>query len=433
MAATGSWEGAKLGVLIAVVVAIGCGLAYRFVSPAPPRVIRLAAGQPDGAYARFAERYRVELLRHGVELQIRHSAGTQENFSLLRSGEVDVALVQTGIDEPGEEEPLRSLGAMFYEPLWIFVRSELGTEILADLEGKRLDAGAEGSGTRALAERLLRDNQITDANAEMLGLADVDRVRALAEGRVDAAFVVANVDSPLLAAFVDQDGSELLDFRRAEAYARRDRTMSRLSLPEGVLDFARNIPPREKILLGVVSEMIAGPDLHPVLVDVLLGAANAVHGPGDIFAAPGVFPNARQVAFPLSPEADRYFEHGPPVLQRYLPFWVATQIDRLKVMLIPLLVLLVPLARAFPPTYRWRVRSRIYRWYGDLMEVDIDPATQYGTEEIERRQARVREIESEVAALSTPASYGEELYALRQHVGLVRRRLNAARDAAQAA
>ncbi|MAI78374.1 MAG: C4-dicarboxylate ABC transporter substrate-binding protein, partial [Deltaproteobacteria bacterium] len=161
--------------------------------------------------------------------------------------------------------------------------------------------------------------------------------------------------------------------------------------------------------------------------DLLLQAATRIHGQGDLFSEPGRFPSQRWVDLPLDPDAERYFKYGPPFLQRYMPFWAATQVDRLKVMLIPLIALLLPLIRVFPPTYRWRVRSRIYRWYRELRLAETMETDVLGDDEIALRLAEVDRIEAEVSKVETPTSYAEELYSLRLHVEFVRRQLESAK------
>jgi hypothetical protein len=236
---------------------------------------------------------------------------------------------------------------------------------------------------------------------------------------------VGSVDSPVIRTLVERSDIRLLDIKRAEAYTRLDRSLSQVRLPEGAIDLDRNIPSQDKRLISTVAELVVGPDFHPALVDLLLQAATRVHGGGDLFAAPGTFPSERWVDLPIDSDAARYFKFGPPFLQRYMPFWAATQVDRLKVMLIPLIALLLPLIRIFPPTYRWRVRSRIYRWYKELRLAETMSADLQSEAELQERLAEVDRIEAEVAKVETPSSYAEELYSLRLHVEFVRRQIEA--------
>lgn len=412
------------------VAIVGFVIAYQFVDPAPPERIVIATAAEDGAYHSFALRYRELLARHGVELELRSTAGSVENIDLLRdeSEDVDVAFVQGGIATQGAEPPLYSLASLYFEPLWVFHRRELELESLGDLAGKRLAVGAEGSGTRAVALKLLAENGVPGSARGLLPLGGQAAAQELLSGDIDAVFLVASPSAPAVDELLRSDRVTLLSFRRAEAYTRVHRFLSNLSLPEGVLDFEADIPAVDKVLLAPAATLVARADFHPALTDLLLQAASRVHGRGGLFEAPGEFPSTLYLDLPLSDEAERHFKYGPPFLQRYLPFWAATLIARLKVMLVPLLALLFPLFKVLPPTYRWRVRSRIYRWYRELLEMDakLHGSGEYKSAEIDL--ARLDRLESDVAKIHIPLSYADELYALRMHIDLMRRKIEKARS-----
>jgi hypothetical protein len=173
-------------------------------------------------------------------------------------------------------------------------------------------------------------------------------------------------------------------------------------------------------MLATVATVLVREDTHPALQDLLMQAAAETHGSAGIFQRPGDFPRAMAVDFPQSNEAERYYKSGKPWLQRYLPFWAATLIDRLVVMLIPVLALLIPIVKFAPALYGWRVRSRIYRRYGELKflesEVEASPQGHTRAEWLSRLDA----IEHEVNHLSTPLAFADMLYTLRGHIGLVR-------------
>ena len=122
----------------------------------------------------------------------------------------------------------------------------------------------------------------------------------------------------------------------------------------------------------------------------------------------------------MSREAKRYYKSGPSFLQRYLPFWVATFIDRTKVMLLPLLALFFPLFKLMPMVYRWRFRSRIYRWYKKLAEVDSELQTDDPTANLAENISRLNRIEVQVSQTSVPLSFANELYHLRLHIEMLR-------------
>ncbi|MDH3475609.1 MAG: hypothetical protein OEM59_18165, partial [Rhodospirillales bacterium] len=294
------------------------------------------------------------------------------------------------------------------------------------LAGRRLAIGAEGSGTRAVALQLLADNDLTEPPTRLLPLEGMAAAEALLAGEVDAAFFVASPAAPVVRRLLEADEVRLMSLSRAEAYTRRYHFLSKLVLPEGVIDFERNLPPADVALLAPTANLVAREELHPALIVLLLRAAAEVHGAGGLFEQPGEFPSARFIDFPLSDTARRYFKSGPPLLQRFLPFWAADLIDRLLILLLPLVTLLIPLLRIVPPAYRWRVRSRIYRWYRELQEVDDSLEALGSRDQVGRNLAELDRIESEVKQLTVPLAYADSLYHLRLHIDFVREKLRRA-------
>ncbi len=417
----------KIGTPLALFVLVGFFVAYRFVDPAPPDRVVLATGPAGGAYATFGEAYRHRLADFDVELELRETAGSAENLRLLRTGAVDVAFVQGGVARDEDRVSLESLGSLFYEPLWIFLRAGTTAARLTDLEGRRIAIGPEGSGTRAVAGELLARNGLRGP----FSVEDVAKsAEALSSGEIDAAFMIAGADSPVVRRLLLAEGVTPFSFRRAEAYTRTHRFLAHVTLPEGMIDYARNLPASDVELVAPTANLVVRDALHPALVDLLVQAADALHGPGGVFEAPGEFPSPHAIDLPLNAEAHRFYEYGPPFLQRYLPFWLATLVDRLKVMLIPLVALLIPVFRLFPPIYRWRVRSRIYRWYTELREIDPRNRSEF---DLDAAIAEADRIEREVSEVEAPASYAQELYDLHLHLEFVQRQLAARRQSDPAA
>lgn len=404
--------------LLLVIVAFV--LAFQFIKPAPPDRVVMATGSPEGAYHLFAQRYAQYLAREGIELVLRPTAGSVENLKLLQQGDVSLALVQGGVDEGGGVSPLLSLGSLYYEPLWLFHRADVQIDSLRDLAGRPVAVGPKGSGTRALVGRLLRDNRVDD-EALWQGLGGQAAVEALQRGEVDAVFLVISAQSELLAGLLRDPQVTLFDFARADAYTRRYRFLNSLELPEGVVDLAENIPPHPVRLLAPTANLVSHPDLHPAVVDLMLQAVTEVHRDGGWFEGQDEFPIPGLLAFPLSKEAARFYKNGPPFLQRYLPFWAASLVDRLKVMLLPLLMLLLPLIKVMPPIYTWRMRARVYRWYDELEQAE--QRLSEGRRDTDWVCSELDRIESEVQRVKVPLSFTDQLYHLRQHIDLVRRQV----------
>jgi TRAP transporter TAXI family solute receptor len=393
-------------------------LAYQFIKPAPPQRVVMATGGEAGAYHGFAKRYAAHLAREGITLELRPTAGSVENLELLRRGEVALALVQGGVDDADAEPALVSLGSVYYEPLWLFHRRDLNIGRLPGLAGRRVAIGPQGSGTRALVTRLLQANGVDDAGG-WVGVGGQAAVDALLDGSVDAAFFVTSAQSELVDRLLRDPRIALSDFERAEAYSRRYRFLNHLELPEGVVDLAVNVPPQTVRLLAPTANLVSRPDLHPAVTDLLLQAATRVHRSGGWFEKQDEFPMPGLLAFPLSKDADRFYKHGPPFLQRFLPFWAASLVDRLKVMLLPLVVLMLPLIKVMPPIYTWRMRARVYRWYDQLERAEQSFAS--GQCDTGALFAELDRIDAEVQRVKVPLSFTDQLYHLRQHIDLVRR------------
>ena len=420
-AGRGSWDLLKLGGPTVLLVCLAFGLAFYFVDPSPPSRLVLATGEEGGAYAIFGRAYQDRLAAFGIDVELRSSASSRENLELLGAGEADVAFAQSGFGTAPDAPAFESLGSLYFEPLWVFHREGLGASELGDFDGLRLSIGPEGSGTRAIARELLAENGV---RGSFLGLSGEKALDALRAGEIDVMFLVASTASPVVQASLRSAEIEPFSFRRGAAYARTHRYLSRIVLPEGMIDYAKNIPRRDIVLVAPAANLVIRSDLHPALVDLLMQSAAEIHGVGGDFEEPGEFPRADFIDLPLNAEPRRYYQHGPPFLQRFLPFWLATLVDRMKVMLIPLVALLIPVFRLFPPLYRWRVRSRIYRWYTELRELDDpigNPESDATTLEEAAREAL--RIEREVSEVEAPASYAQELYDLRLHVEFVQRQI----------
>ncbi len=390
-------------------------LAYQFVDPAPPSSLTFSAGQPGGAYYANAERYRDFLQQRGIAVNILKSAGSMENIQRLKANTADIAFVQSGLVTTGQQQ-LLSLGSMYYEPLWVFVRHDLDVHFLSDLKGTKIAVGMAGSGTRALATRLLKDNGIDENNASLYNMTSEAAARALQHAQVDAVFIVSAASNNTVQALQKSSDIRLLNIARAEAYTRRIDSLSAIQLPQGALDLARNMPTEDVAMLASTATLVVNKHLHPALQDMIMQAAAAIHAGHSLFAGAGTFPTSRFIGMDLSDEAARFYKSGPPFLQRFLPFWAATMVDRLKVMLLPFIALLIPLFKVLPPLYRWRIRSRIYRWYEELGNIDTaldDGFNQSLLTDLER-------IETEIRKVHVPLSYAEELYDLRLHLALVR-------------
>jgi NMT1-like family len=419
-----------LGPILLLSIA-GIWFAVRFVRPAPPDTVIMTSG-PDGSMFRMiAEKYRSILARNRVTLKILPSNGSLENLQRLsdRSSAVDLGFIQGGVSAGVQAERLMSLGSVFYEPLAIFYRSDKPLNRLSQLTGKRLAIGGEGSGVRVLALTLLEANGIkVGGHTPLLDLSGEDAARALRERRIDAVFLMGDSATPtLMRQLVRMPGIRFFDFVQAEAYTRRFRYLTRLELPMGALDLGKNSPAQDLFLIAPTVELVARDNLHPAISDLLIEAAREVHGGANLLQHAGEFPAPLEHEFRISDDAVRYYKSGKSFLYRLLPFWLASLTDRAVVILVPVVVLLLPGLRLVPWLYQWRVKARIYRWYGALIGLERAGFSSSTPDRREEMLKRLDDIERGVNNMKMPLAFADQFYVLREHIRFVRDQLSSER------
>jgi uncharacterized protein len=412
----------KVWGMLTLVVVAGFVITYQYVGAPPPNVVRIATGGKNGAYFSFAERYARLLAADGIALEVVPTAGSVENFALLKKGDVSLALVQGGSATQEDKESLQSLGSLFFEPIWIFTRARQPVKEFSALKGKRLAVGSEGSGTYLLARQLLSAAGIDESNTTLIRADSAASVAELSRGSIDAAFFVASASAPLIREIQARREFQLVDFDRAAAYARWFPFLTAVTLAEGVLDLRGNLPARDTSLVAVSANLAARGDLNAGLIPALLNALAYVHQPGGLLERRRQFPSVDYVDLPLNQDAARYIVNGPSFLYRWLPYGWAVLLDRLKILIVPFLALMIPLFRIAPPLYNWRIRSKIYRWYSAVREIDLT-VQKNETVDADVMLARLMELEREVASVSVPLSYTGELYNLRLHIDLLQQEL----------
>jgi TRAP-type uncharacterized transport system substrate-binding protein len=424
-------------VLLALVLLFG---AYYLLKPQPPKRVVLATGSDQGAYAAFGKRYQEELKRYGIDVVLRPTVGSRENLRLLQDPKenVQVAFVQggsisaqpaEGAKEEDEKPPVMSLGSVFYEPLWLFYRADVGKKLskdgvireFAQFRGLNVNVGARGSGIPGVMSRLMAANLMDRDDIKRSNLDLVPGVVALLEGKLDAVAMVSAPESQLVQMLLQTPGVRMYEFAQAEAYVRRYRFLNAVTLPRGVVDLSRNVPPQDVVLVAATCSLVAREDLHPALVQLFVQAASRIHSGAGWIARAGQFPTAQNTEFPLARDAERYYRTGPPALQRYLPFWVANLVDRMWVAFISIIVILIPLSRILPPLYTFRIRSRVFRWYRDLRRIEDE----LGHKQADRARLLkdLDKLEAKAERVHVPLAYTDELYSLRSHIALVRARL----------
>ncbi|MGQ0698906.1 MAG: TAXI family TRAP transporter solute-binding subunit [Panacagrimonas sp.] len=412
-------------VLLIGVVAIA--LAMHYVRPAPPSTLVITTGPEGSTFHRNAERYKKIIESNGITLEIRTSGGSLENLDRLTDPDsgVDIGFVQGGVKAAGDTVDLVSLGSVFYQPISIFYRSPKPLGLLSELKGKRIVVGAMGSGTGVLALDLLKANGIEPGGpTELLNLKAEGARQALLDREVDAIFLSGDSAAPaIVREMMHSEGIRLYDFKQADGYVRRLRYLKKLQIPAGSFDLGENLPAEPLNMLAPTVELLARPGLHPALSDLLIEAAREVNSRAGMFQAAGEFPAPLQLDYPISDDADRFYKSGKTISYRYLPFWLASLLDRTLVVLVPLIVVLIPALRLVPVLYGWRITNRINHRYGEVMALERAALSPLTPDQKAALIERLGEIERSIIGAKMPEAYADQIYILRRHIKFVRERL----------
>lgn len=394
-----------------------------FIKPSSKKELTIATGSKNGNYYKTALKYKELLKKDGVKLNIINTAGSVENLELLKTKKVDLAFMQNGITLK-EEKKIESLASIYYEPLWIFYKNEnFSINYVIELIGKKIAIGAPKSGTKDLASKILSNNGINSTNSTLLELSAHKAKEKLKKEEIDAMFVVTSANSSIIKELLEEPNIKALNIKRAKAYSRKYNFLEALTLYEGTLDLYKNIPSEDINILSTSATLVAREDLPSELIRIFLKKVKQTHNQKDLFAKPKQFPNTLNLQFELNEEAKRYFQYGDTFLEKIFPFWIASNIDRLKILLIPLLTLLLPLLKGFFPLYTWSMRSKIYRWYDELREID-ESLTKNDSSKKEESLKALEKLKEEISLeTKVPLSFTGEYYNLQVHLDLVKQKI----------
>jgi TRAP-type uncharacterized transport system substrate-binding protein len=412
----------RLSLAVFVLLVLAVWAAAHFLQPAPPLHIVLASGLEDSLTHEYAQRYVEILARSGVKVEERITHGARDNLQLLEdphSG-VDVAFVQGGIAKFPEANHVVMVASLYYVPMWIFYRDTETLSRFSDLRGHRVAVGVKGSGGRSMTEALFKLNHLSTDNVTISSLSNSAALIELKSGEIDAAIFVDGAKAKSVQYALNEPNLRLFSFGHADAYTRLLPYIVKLTLPPGVMDLQRNIPEKEVALVSTRQMLAARESLHPALIGLLIDAAREIHGGQGVFSKSGEFPQTTKVDLPVSSHAEQHSHFGSTFLYEYLPFWVATLVERAIIILLPIAVVVFPVFHFLPQFLRWRWRSRIYRWYGELALLEQDVATRSGALPAGKWLADLDRIERSVARINTPAGFASEAYTLRQHIDFVR-------------
>jgi TRAP transporter TAXI family solute receptor len=409
-----------------LLLAVSAWGVWVLIKPAIQRTIVITTGADQGIYRGFADRYAPVLKREGIKLDIRSSSGSVENYQRLKDPDSDyeVGFIQSGTSSPSEEDHLQTIAAVSYEPIWVFYRGATTIDRLAQLRGKRISVGVPGSGLLHVSSVLLTWSGITRDNTTLLQMDAPTAYRGLENGTLDAAFFIGRPDAAMQVTLLNSN-LKLMSFAQADALVQKFPSLSKVIFPRASTSIIKDLPQTDVTLLAATALLVSKDTLHPALAYLLLDAAKTVHGRDDYFTPIGMFPNLSTEEFPVADESVRYFKSGRPFLQRYLPFWLASFIERRLLILVPFAALLLGLMQALPRMAEARIKRRFIVWYREIksLEDEIWKSTNPDAKQIAQWRDEIENIDAHASQIRIPYRYFQDVYSLKQAIGVVRDRI----------
>ncbi|HMF22335.1 MAG TPA: TAXI family TRAP transporter solute-binding subunit [Pseudolabrys sp.] len=412
-----------LAAAAAIVSIVSLVLIYFF--PAPPSKVTMATAFKGSSFEYYGHQYREIFARFNVDLELRPTSGAVENIKILqdpRSG-VQISLMVSGVSDGKHAPGLLSLGTVYNNPYWIFYSSNEPFDQLSRLMGKRIAVGPEGSATRTSAEKILGKGGVNSETAIFLPFAGTAAVEAINDGKVDAVWIIGAPDATAVKSLLQNPNVRIMSFPTAEAFTRIFPDLARMVLPQGVIDIYRNIPPNDVQLIGSTTKVLVRGDLHPEIVQLLLQTMVEAHGGSNIFQRIGEFPNGTDVEYPGAPAATDFYKNGPSFLQRHLPLWLSVHAQRAIAVLVATIALGLPMFRFLPTAYNWLTRRRLFYWYAELKALEASFDTDPTGKHLAQKQAEIERIEEAVSHIRFPLTFSDQLYNLRSHIDIVRRKI----------
>ncbi len=407
-----------------VLVAVLFYFTAQFIQPSPKREITIATGSENGNYYKTALRYKKLLEKDNVKVNVLTSSGSIDNVKLLKEHKVDIAFIQNGTITQEEVPHIKALASVYYEPLWIFYKNPgYSIDYVIQLITKKISIGAMGSGTKDLAINILKDNGIDDTNSKLLNYSSSKAKDELLRGNIDAMFVVSSYDSPIVKELLSNPDISILSVKRAKAYGQKYSFLEALTLYEGTIDLYTNTPSENVNLLSTTANLVVNEDFSDDLKRIFLKKIVEAHNIKTPFSKAGEFPNIFNMTLEIDEEAKRYFEYGDTFLEKIFPYWIASNIDRLKILLIPLLTLLLPLFKGAFPLYTWSMRSKIYKWYDEVKEIDSH-MEELSKDKLKVELKKLEDLRKEISEeTKVPLSFMGEYYNLQLHIDHVKERI----------
>ncbi|RXJ94391.1 hypothetical protein CRV00_07415 [Malaciobacter molluscorum] len=414
----------KISIPILLLIIASFYITSKFVKPAPKKEITIAVGSKDAQYYKTALEYKKLLEKEKVKVNILTSKGSIENIKLLEDNSADVAFIQNGTITSKNTKKIKAIASIYYEPLWVFYRNEgYKIDYIIQLITKKISIGEIGSGTYDLSSKLLKDNGISKNNSKIFTFSANKAKEALLNKKIDAMFIVSSHKSKIINQLLADPNINLLSFKRAKAYSRKYTYLESLKLYEGTINLYKNLPDENINLLATTANLVVKNDFSQELIRILLKKVREVHSKKDLFSKENEFPNLTNLKLESNEEAKIYFKNGDTWLEKIFPYWIAANIDRLKIFLIPLITLMIPLLKGAFPLYQWSMRSKIYRWYDEVKQIEKTIHT-LKDNQLQQELKKIQYLQNEISKeTKVPLSFMGEYYNLIMHINMIEQKI----------
>lgn len=387
------------------------------IRPFPPTQLSILVGQQGSSHEILAQRFVDFFKDHGVKLDVLYTDGTQDNLkSLIEHPDINIALTLAGSVEKGTYPELMTLGSVQYEPLWLFYTGPIykGDDPFAHFSAKRIAIGAPGSGTQHLLREMLKIRGITlEQQKNFQEWPHRQAAQALLDGEIDAMVIVDGFTSPTIRHLLAAENVHIYNFALAPAYIKKMPFLDVVTIPRGSLNLEQVYPPEDIRMVSSSLTLLIDQKLHPALQLLFLMAADKFGDARDqFFARPDEFPAYRDQAVPLSPVAKQYFDQGPPISLRYVPFWVASFLNRIWLLVLAVLAIGYPLFRLTPNYRHTNSRLEIASAYEDVRTLEQAARNATTHTQIEHILSALKELETEIDAIPVPTDSMSTYYSL---------------------
>jgi len=386
-------------------------IIIQLTSPIPKKELTLATGIIGSDSYAYGMSYKSLLEEDGVKLNVLPTKGSLDTLKYLKNKKADIGFVHSGVLEHKREFSFESLASVYNEPLWIFYRDNgYNVNYIIEAVGKKIALSATNDGTLDLAQKLSSSNQLMDKVILSYSY-DKYALKQLKNKDIDFFITLASKNNQYIQELLKDSTIKLMDVKRFKAYIQKYNYLTYIDLFEGSIDLYRNIPSSNMHILSTTQNLVTRDDVPHELIRILLKKVKDVHGNLNMDYIDTI-PNE---------EAKIYIENGESWLETIFPYWIASNIDRLKLFLIPLIWLIIPLFKSIIPLYIFTTRSKIFKWYEKLDDINEKIINKEDKNIIIKSMKALKdEIETKT---HVPLSYKGEYYNLIVHIELLENKI----------